>query len=254
MPSSKLRPSRPMKPWYERWFDSPYYHILYHHRDEAEAAVFLDRLIDHLPMRQGARVLDVACGKGRHSIHLNKRGFDVCGFDLSKESIRHDLQFENERLHFFVHDMRNVFRANYFDYVLNLFSSFGYFESERENFQAFSANATACKPDGTVVIDFFNSKKVRATGTSSNEQEIDGIVFHSRKYFSEHHVNKEVRFLAGGEERTFTEQVRLFGRDDFHRFARKAGLTITQEFGDYQLNPFDEDRSDRYILVAAKPA
>lgn len=243
-----------MKPWYETWFDSPYYHILYHHRDGTEAAAFLDRLIGQLPMRSGARVLDVACGKGRHSIHLNKRGFDVCGFDLSKASIAHNRQFENDRLHFFVHDMREVFRVNYFDYVLNLFSSFGYFESERENYNAFRANAVACKPGGSIIVDFFNAKKVCAAGGNTVEQEIDGITFTSRKYFTEHHVRKEVRFFAGGEERNFTEQVRLFNRDDFHRFAQKAGLQVLQEYGDYQLNPFDEAKSDRYILVAGKPA
>jgi SAM-dependent methyltransferase len=243
-----------MKPWYETWFDSPYYHLLYQHRDETEAAAFLDRLIDRLGMQPGARVLDVACGKGRHSIHLYKRGFDVCGFDLSKASIQHDLQFENERLHFFVHDMREVFRVNYFDYVLNLFSSFGYFDSERENFNAFRANATACRPGGTVVVDFFNIRKACAAGNSTVEQTIDGITFVSRKQFTEHHVQKEVRFFAAGEDRCFTEQVRLFSREDFHRFTRQAGLTVLYEFGDYNLNPFDENSSDRYILVARKPS
>src|SRR5438034_11636297 len=108
------------KEWFESWFNSPYYHILYKDRDESEARLFLDNLISFLKPPPGAKILDVACGKGRHSVYLNKKGFQVAGFDLSPENIAHNRQFENDTLSFSVHDMREVFRRNYFDYVLNL--------------------------------------------------------------------------------------------------------------------------------------
>src|SRR6185295_20361703 len=93
------------KEWFESWFDSPYYHILYKERNEKEAQLFLDNIISFLKPSPGARILDVACGKGRHAIYLNKKGFDVTGFDLSHESVQYDLQFQNEKLSFYLHDM-----------------------------------------------------------------------------------------------------------------------------------------------------
>ena len=111
--------------WFEDWFDSPYYHILYRHRDTDEAEAFLSGLIKDIPMTPGSSVLDVACGRGRHAIYLNRQGFDVNGFDLSEQNTLHNLEFENDRLRFFRHDMRDVFCVNCFDYVVNLFSSFG---------------------------------------------------------------------------------------------------------------------------------
>ena len=86
--------------WFESWFDSPFYHILYKDRDDKEAKLFLDNLINHLHPGQGAKILDVACGKGRHSLYLNRKGFTVCGFDLSKESILHNKKNETKTLTF----------------------------------------------------------------------------------------------------------------------------------------------------------
>ena len=111
--------------WFESWFDSPYYHVLYKNRDFSEAELFIDKLIQLIEPTKASRVLDLACGKGRHSIYLNKKGFDVTGIDLSEKSIACAKTAENETLHFYMHDMRKLFRTNYFDVVLNLFTSFG---------------------------------------------------------------------------------------------------------------------------------
>ena len=73
--------------WFHDWFNSPYYHLLYRHRDEQEAAAFIERLIGHLQPPPGSRMLDVACGKGRHAVQLARHGFEVTGIDLSEESI-----------------------------------------------------------------------------------------------------------------------------------------------------------------------
>ena len=94
--------------WFDEWFDSPYYHILYKHRDYEEAKDFLDTLIRYFRIKPNHKVLDLACGKGRHSIYLNEQGFDVTGVDLSEQNITHARQFQNERLTFDIHDMREV--------------------------------------------------------------------------------------------------------------------------------------------------
>src|SRR5436190_18774056 len=106
-----------MKPWFKDWFNSPYYHQLYFNRDEHEASAFINKLIDHLQPPVGSKMLDVACGKGRHSLQLATKGFDVTGIDLSEDSIREALQYESETLHFYQHDMRREFWINYFDHA-----------------------------------------------------------------------------------------------------------------------------------------
>ena len=136
------------KEWFDEWFNSPFYHILYKNRDDSEAQSFIQNLSQHLDFQQKHKILDLACGKGRHSIYLNKLGFDTVGVDLSEESIHFAKQFENERLKFVKHDMRNVFRAETFDYVLNMFTSFGYFATEAENLTAISATAKSLKKEG----------------------------------------------------------------------------------------------------------
>src|SRR5690606_22238937 len=139
--------------WFGEWFNSPYYHILYKHRDFEEARIFIDNLNDLFGFSADQKALDLACGKGRHAIYLNKKGLNVVGVDLSPENIREAKKFENEKLQFFVYDMREVFDIQAFDYVLNLFTSFGYFNTEAENEKAINATALSLKKGGFFIID-----------------------------------------------------------------------------------------------------
>jgi SAM-dependent methyltransferase len=238
--------------WFETWFDSPYYHILYKNRDHHEAELFLDALIRFINPLPDARILDVACGKGRHSLYLNKKGFEVTGFDLSDESIQYDKQFENEKLDFYLHDMREIFRSNYFDIVLNLFSSFGYFEKERDNIRCLIANSTALKTNGIFVFDYFNAKKIRAIGNSVSEKTINGIKFHIDKCIEDHFIEKKISFNDQGNNFNFAEQLLLVEKHDLEKYFINAKLEITNCFGNYSLDPFDENNSDRLILIAKK--
>ena len=117
------------KSWYEEWFDSPYYHLLYQDRDEDEAQLFIHALAHKLRIPPEAKILDAACGKGRHSKTLAKYGFRVTGIDLSANNIAAARKYEcANALHFEVwRYAARFYRENEFDYVLNLFSSFGYF-------------------------------------------------------------------------------------------------------------------------------
>lgn len=238
--------------WFETWFDSPYYHILYKDRDEHEAELFLDALIDFIKPSPGATILDVACGKGRHSLYLNKKGFDVTGFDLSAESILYDKQFENDTLSFYLHDMREVFRSNYYDVVLNLFSSFGYFEKERDNIRCLIANSITLNPDGIFVFDYINSDKVKANGESKYNKKIDGIDFHIHKFIDGNFIRKTISFTDKGRNYNFQEQLILADRNHLEKYFADAGLIITHCFGNYKLQPFDKDKSERLILIAGK--
>ena len=240
------------KEWFESWFDSPYYHILYKERNEKEAQLFLDNIISFLKPSPGARILDVACGKGRHAIYLNKKGFDVTGFDLSHESVQYDLQFQNEKLSFYLHDMREVFRVNYFDYVFNLFSSFGYFEKDRDNANTIFADASALKPGGILVIDYMNSMRVLNAPCPSEEKKIEGIRFAIKKEVLRGKIIKEIFFSDKGKDYHFAEKLSLLTITNFERYFSKSGLELTNTFGNYKLEPFDENKSYRLILVAKK--
>ncbi|MDP1974032.1 MAG: methyltransferase domain-containing protein, partial [Sediminibacterium sp.] len=144
------------KAWFKDWFNSPYYHLLYQHRDENEAEQFIATLIKHLAPTKGATMLDIACGKGRHSMALAEMGFDVTGIDLSEVSISEAKAGETDRLHFYQHDMRRGFRINYFDFAFNFFTSFGYFKTRREHDNAIRMMADSIKPGGVLVIDYLN--------------------------------------------------------------------------------------------------
>src|SRR5687767_2223468 len=140
--------------WYRDWFSSPFYHKLYFERDENEAREFICKLIDHLKPASGSRMLDVACGKGRHSKILASLGHTVTGIDVSFESIGYAKKHEKDNLDFYVHDMRLPFWGNYFDYAFNFFTSFGYFNTRREHDDAISTIAKSLRPGGTFVIDY----------------------------------------------------------------------------------------------------
>lgn len=238
--------------WFESWFDSPYYHLLYKHRDSAEAESFLSCLIDRLEMRTGSTLLDIACGRGRHSIYLNSRGFDVTGFDISTSSIEFDKKFENEKLCFHVHDMRLPFRKNAFDYAVNLFSSFGYFEDDSENQRSLQSAADNLKPGGTFIFDYANMAWVVKHGLTPSVEIHDDIEFRITKALTENFITKEISFSSQGEQFHFEERLRLFGSNQLQAMITATGLKIIHVFGDYSLNPFVESSSKRVVIVAVK--
>jgi len=242
------------QPWFKDWFNSPYYHQLYFNRDEKEAAAFIDKLIDHLQPSPGATMLDVACGKGRHSIHLAEKGFDVTGIDLSEESIDEALKSETDKLHFYRHDMRLPFWINYFDYAFNFFTSFGYFNTRRENDNAIRTIAQAIKSQGYFVMDYLNTHYAEDHLVHKFEKEIDGVNYYITKWFDETHFYKKIQVEdeALQEPLIYTEKVAKFSLGDFTEMFAYQGLQIQEVFGDYNFADYDVKKSPRIILIAKK--
>lgn len=239
--------------WFDEWFDSPYYHILYQHRDYDEAKQFLDTLIDYFGIKPGHKVLDLACGKGRHAIYLNKKGFDVVGVDLSEQNIEYARQYENERLKFDIHDMREVYTEEEFDFVLNMFTSFGYFDSEDENEQAICSAAKSLKPGGSFLIDFLNPYRVINNLVPEEIKTIEGITFDIKRHLSaDGYIVKNIHFTDKGKEYNFEERVKAIRRNEFLDYFRKADLKLLKIFGDYDLNEYDPEKSERMIFVTQK--
>lgn len=238
--------------WYQNWFNSPYYHILYHRHDNAEAEFFIDNLCTLLAPPAGTRMLDIACGRGRHSVYLNKKGYDVTGIDLSHANIGYAKQFENENLHFYEHDMRHLMYINYFDIAFNLFTSFGYFETEKDHVNALSAFRKSLRADGTLVFDYFNSSKILGNLVKKEAKEVEGITFFISKKVENGKIIKSINFEHQNKSFHFQEEVEAFSFAGFQRLFQLSGFEITASFGDYALTPFNETTSDRLIFICKK--
>ena len=237
--------------WFESWFDSPYYHLLYQHRDESEAKFFLDNLLNEIQLPEKASILDLACGKGRHSIYLHSKGYTVTGADLSPESIHAANLHATNGLNFIVQDMREPINSKLFDAVFNLFTSFGYFDAESENLKVLEAVKQNLVPGkGVFVLDFMNAAKAIKNLVLSESKELQGIRFDIRRYVENRKIIKEIRFSDQGKDYFFTEMVNAFLLKDFEQMFHHCGLSIDKIFGNYALDAFDEESSDRLILIA----
>lgn len=240
------------KNWFENWFDSPYYHILYQNRNDEEAEAFMDSLCAYLKPSLEASMLDVACGRGRHAIYLNKKGYEVTGIDLSQSSIAFAEQFKNKRLHFKVHDIRHVFKTEAFDIVLNLFTSFGYFETEQEHIDALKALHRALKEKGVFVLDYFNSEKIMRHLSPQEVKHIDGIDFYISKHISDGKIIKHISFEHREKKYVFEEEVKAFTTVELEEMLTKSGFQVLKCFGDYALKEFSATQSDRLIFICQK--
>ncbi|MDB4533350.1 class I SAM-dependent methyltransferase [Vicingaceae bacterium] len=240
------------KEWFEDWFDSKFYHILYKNRDYSEAKKFIDNLLSHLNPKKDAVFCDVACGKGRHSIYINKMGYTIDGFDLSENSILSAKDNQSENLHFYVNDIRIPLKVETYDYAFNLFTSFGYFEDENDNQKSIDAIATSLKKNGLLVLDFMNCNKVIKNLTQTESKTMDGIQFNINKSVINNYITKDISFNYNDTYYNFQEKVKLITKEAFKSYFDAANLKIEGIFGDYNLNPFDIDSSDRLILVARK--
>lgn len=236
--------------WFENWFSSPYYKILYQHRNQDDAQLFLQNLLAFLKPNAGARMVDIACGEGRFSNLLAQNNFDVIGIDLSQNSIRKAKENEQENLHFYVQDMRYPFYINYFDFAFNFFTSFGYFQYNRDNYMAARSFRACLKPNGILVIDYLNRNYILQHLVAQETKVIDGIEFNIHKRLEDNHFIKEIHLPD--QHLHFKERVAAFSLDDFKLMFEGAGLTLEHTFGDYQLNPFDEMNAPRLIMVFKK--
>jgi 2-polyprenyl-3-methyl-5-hydroxy-6-metoxy-1,4-benzoquinol methylase len=250
----------PQKEWFATWFDSPYYHLLYQHRDDNEAKLFLDHLVQKLALPNTARILDLACGKGRHSLTLAQMGFEVVGADLAPNSIS-AAQEQAEKLgvknvEFCVHDMRQAMETSPFDAVFNLFTSFGYFDTLAENQAVCKALSTMLTPNGLLVIDFLNATKVCANLNPAETIAREGVVFEIKRWHNDTHIYKQIEVLAAPDKTQigiFTERVQALAKSDFEALLA-ADFDIIETFGSYHLTPFDQHTSERLILIAKKKA
>lgn len=240
------------KEWFSSWFDTPYYHILYKNRDYNEASMFIDNITSFLKLKKDTQCWDLCCGKGRHSIYLNKKGYKVVGTDLSEQSINEANKSANDYLEFYSHDMRKLFRTNYFDVVFNLFTSFGYFDKRQDDLNVFNSVVKALKPRGLFVFDFLNAEYVKNNLMVNDVKQEENIEFTITKTLENNTVVKSIEFTDNGVNYHFEERVKLFDKSYFESLAHDCGLNILNTFGNYNLDEFELSQSPRLILVLQK--
>lgn len=234
--------------WFASWFDTRFYHMLYQDRGDAEAQLFMDNLTNYLNLPIDGTILDLACGKGRHSRYLNKIGYDVTGIDLSENSIAYAKQFENHRLHFKVHNMCVPYPKQ-FDAVFNMFTSFGYFEDDADNLNTIKAIKANLNDTGFGVIDFMNTEYVIANLVPEDNKTVDGITFNQKRYVEDGYIIKDISFKADEIVYNFTERVKAFSLADFEALFKAANVHLLDVFGDYKLRKFDAKSSERLVMI-----
>lgn len=235
--------------WFESWFDTSFYHLLYKDRDDKEARFFIRNMIEKLNPDANTHFLDLACGRGRHARFLSELGYDVTGIDLSERNIAYAQRYANDSLHFEVGDMRKPFGDQRFDYIFNLFTSFGYFDVHDDNLKALKMMKRALKPGGMLVLDFMNVNKVKLGLVKEEVRQVGAIEFHIERFIREERVIKKITFESDGHPYQYEEKVQLLDKADFEELFEKGGFDILEVYGDFDLSVYDRKDSERLILV-----
>ena len=231
------------------WFDSDYYHILYKHRDYSEARNFIDSIVEYLDLKKGSKILDLACGIGRHSIYLDKIGFKVVGTDKSPNNIKKAKASKNQSVSFLQMEMIDDTNHKY-DGIFNLFTSFGYVNHDY-NLKTIKNIERQLKDDGTVIVDFMNTLFIKKNLVIEETKVIDDLSFKIKRKSDGKYIYKEIKF-QDKKDYFFQEKVMDLSRKDFENYLIRYNLKIIKTFGDYNLNEFDIENSERLIMVIKK--
>ncbi len=235
--------------WYKEWFGEDYLE-LYAHRDAGEARGHVDFVERLFAEARPHAVLDLACGAGRHTRELRKRGYRVLGTDLSLTLLAQGADIPRV-----AGDMKDLpFADRAFDWVLNFFTSFGYFESERENFRVLEEIVRVLRPGGHCLIDLFNREHMLATLEPRERQERNGQVIEIRRWYdaATRRVNKRICLQReGSPKRTYLESVRAYTQEEVVNGLNWAGLEIVATYGGFGGEPSGGD-NERLIFIGRR--
>ena len=243
--------------WYKEWFDSPLYETFYASRDEEDAARLTKLFSRELQPGNYPEILDLACGRGRHAIHLAKRGYRVTGMDLSERALEVAQERANEAgagtIRFIRGDMRQPLTMK-FDAVVNFFTSFGYFEEDEDNHKVIEAVGQMLNKGGAFFIDYLNPDYVKENYIAEDSGHLHHFQYKISRYLEGDTINKEIAIYEDGKEEPdiFRERVKLYGVEWFSNALEDAGMTFAQKFGDYTGGNYEKSTSPRLIILAEK--
>lgn len=240
--------------WYKDWFASKDYLEVYKHRNFEDADSAINLILDNIQLSKDSKILDAACGAGRHSIILRKLGYQVVGFDLSKTLLKvakEDSIEENLKIDLINADIRTFCSKIEFDLIINLFTSFGYFESDEENFAFVKHSYKFLTLGGYYVLDFLNKDYVIDFLIPFSEKKVGNKIITEERIIKDGRVKKRIAIKDDSEENVFEESVRLYCEKEIIQGFGEVGYEKFAQFGDYYGNPFTKD-SERLIIIFQK--
>ncbi|MBI9073416.1 MAG: class I SAM-dependent methyltransferase [Melioribacteraceae bacterium] len=240
-----------MKEWFKDWFASEEYLSVYQHRNESDAKIFFDLIFDNIQISEKAKVLDAACGAGRHAREFYKKGYNVFAFDLSKTLLNIASKYD-DNINYFNCDIRNVpVKKLSFNLIVNIFTSFGYFETDEENFRFINNAYELLKDNGYFVFDYLNKDYVEQNLVPKSERMINEKKIIERRSIKNGRVHKDIIISDGIDKSEFFESVMLYSKDQLVNEFEKIGFKIKHVFGSYSGDTFNS-KSDRVILICSK--
>jgi cyclopropane fatty-acyl-phospholipid synthase-like methyltransferase len=241
--------------WFKDWFNTQEYLIVYQHRNENDAEEHINLIFNSVKVYPGFNVLDMACGAGRHAILLAKKGLNLTAVDLSENLLliaKQNAEKENLNINFIHSDIRDFHSTIRFDLILNLFTSFGYFETDEENISILRKAYDLLEIDGYFILDFFNSYFLQQNLVEFSEENINDAQIHQFRKIRNNRITKKIVITKNGEINTYEESVRMFTKDELVDAITKIGFDIYKTFRDFLGNEFDKLNSPRLILICKK--
>jgi SAM-dependent methyltransferase len=243
------------KDWFKDWFASEDYLKVYNHRDSKDAQYLSDLIIKNINPQPGDIILDSACGAGRHGLYLASKGFKVIGFDLSKALLlkaKEEIEKAELSVNLLQADIREiVFKQKYFA-VLNLFTSFGYFDSDEENFRFVKHSSEFLTDKGFYVLDYFNKNYLEKNLVPESNKKIEGLLINEKRFIENDRVVKRIKITDKKHTNEFMESVRLYDWKTIAEHFSHFGFNVKKIFGDYFGTQFDEQNSPRLVIIFQK--
>jgi ubiquinone/menaquinone biosynthesis C-methylase UbiE len=238
--------------WYEDWFGNEYLSV-YAHRDEDEARELIKLIFAYVNIDKNAKILDLCCGQGRHAYILSQEGYEVYGIDLSKTLLQVAKYKNNQSTNtFFIQaDMRKLPAVNSFNLLLNLFTSFGYFEEDEENKTVFKQFHQVLKSGGYFVFDYFNTPYIQANLERYHSEQIGDLIVEQERFIEGSRVQKIIRLNRNGKKSTFYESVKMYEKVKILEMMKETHLNVRYIFGDYAGSSLSET-SERIIIIGQK--
>lgn len=244
-----------MAEWFEEWFNTDEYLDVYRDRNNAEAKELVELILKFININPKGEVLDLACGAGRHSILFAQKGFKVTSVDLSEKLLsvaKRTAEENNVEIDFIKSDLRNFSTDKTFDLVLNLFTSFGYFEDDKENLRLFDIAFKYLKNSGYFVLDYFNKTYLENNLVKESKDNFEHCTLVQKRHIENNRVIKDIFINRNGKNIHFRESVRMFSKKELISAVEDAGFKVSNIFGGFSAEDFDDMNSQRIIIIAQK--
>jgi SAM-dependent methyltransferase len=246
-----------MPEWFENnsfWIEM--YNYLFPDEKFEKADEEVQKILD-LVKFQGETVLDLCCGPGRHSCALAQKELKVTAVDrtvflLNKAKER--VKAKNVEVEFVEEDMRNFVRSHYFDLIINMFTSFGYFEDKNDDLQVLQNMYTSLKPGGACMIDVKGKENLAKIhkGTTSEETADGSILVQRHEIFdSWSRIRNEWILIKSGRATSFKFFHTIYSGQELKDRLYHVGFTRIKIFGSLEGDEYGSD-STRLIAVAWK--